>query len=104
MQTAETLIRLFLGHTCHFVGFVMRQLNIPFNLPIHPSKLDETNSNCMGIWFILCLNFLKEFPVLNANSIDPAQTPYSAASTWVCAADQDLINVMRGMNGLTEII
>ena len=43
-------------------------------------SLDTSVSNLGVSVLFLVLSFIKEIPVLNANSVDPDQTPHSAAS------------------------
>ena len=42
--------------------------------------LDRSNCNKSGVLLFLVLPRFIEFPVFNANSVDPDQTPQSAAS------------------------
>ena len=46
----------------------------------HLNSLDRSITSLRGVWSILLLPCFTEMPVINANSVDPDQTPHSAAS------------------------
>ena len=54
--------------------------------PIMPSglsylnSLDQFISSLRGVWLVLIITMFFEMSVVNANSVDPDQTPHSAAS------------------------
>ena len=62
-----------------------RYLTMNFN-PFMPSGLfylnflDQSISSLRGVLSVLIISMFKEMPVVNANSVDPDQTPRSAAS------------------------
>ena len=41
---------------------------------------DQSIFNIMGVWVVFIKPCFTEIPVFNANSVDPDQTPHSAAS------------------------
>ena len=57
----------------------------------------------MGAWFIIVLSLIIEIPVLNANSVDPDQTPHSEASDLGLHCWQGPIYGTLGLNGLRGI-
>ena len=58
-QTGQTprLIRVFVGHTCHFVGFVMRWLSYLMGTPLKGRLFREANDTP---WRSIHLNMLKK--------------------------------------------
>ena len=44
------------------------------------SSLDQSISSLSSVWLVVLLLCFIEMPVINANSVDPDQTPRSAAS------------------------
>ena len=52
---------------------------MPFGL-FYLKSFDRSISNRKGFWLFLLLLCFKEIPVFNSNSVDPDQTPHSAAS------------------------
>ena len=47
---------------------------------MYRNSLDRSISNTRGVWLVYLLPCFIEIPVFNANSVDPDQTPRSAAS------------------------
>ena len=44
------------------------------------NSLDQSISSFRGVWSALIITMFYEMPVINANSVEPDQTPRSAAS------------------------
>ena len=44
------------------------------------NSLYQSISSLRGVWSVLIITMFIEMPVVNANSVDPDQTPRSAAS------------------------
>ena len=58
---------------------------------------------CQLVFFFILPCFV-ENPVFQANSVDPDQTPRSAASDLVCTVCQCPFYGTLGINGLTNIV
>ena len=61
---------------------------------------DRSISFIRGVWLVFIIISFVAIPKLNANSVDPDQTPRSAGLSWVFTACQCPFCWTLGLNGL----
>ena len=72
------LLKAAKGTNCWIQFIIINPFMLDGLFYLHSS--DRSISNIRGVWLAFITSMFIEIPVFNANSVDPDQTPHSAAS------------------------